>query len=42
MRAVIDTALAYGYVYATLLTVEGDRVRAYLPSGASRRRYPTR
>jgi len=37
MRGAVDAALASGRVYATLLTVEGDKVRAHLPSGASRR-----
>src|SRR3954453_13275820 len=38
MRPAVDAALAAAYVYATLLTVEGDMVRAHLPSGASRQR----
>jgi len=40
MCKAVDTALMEGFMYATLVEVEGDQVRAWLPSGRSRQPEP--
>ena len=40
MCTAVASALTEGFVYATLVEVEGDQVRAWLPSGSSRQPEP--